>query len=225
MNSVWILLLVSLARAATTVDPNCAQKCPAVVSGAARFCASDLALYSDTCRMSCANADNYLILTCGSLTDSQCSAQCAKQLANIKCQQQAKLADQASSSTPITDIRCGSAGALFASLRVAQCTNANVTELFSCSLLGLSQVNCNTKCSLLPKAQAACASQASSPICAVDSLIYRNQCEVTFMATQVAVGFTSKEVASSQACQDYVLLKYGLITGIPPKPHKGSAIA
>lgn len=222
MKYLVFLFLIPLVRSAVAASSvaDCIAKCGVAKGG--KVCATDQVLYDDSCRAACASADNFVLVTCGNSTDAQCKTNCAAQLSYMKCQISAKIQDQRDIAVAKVGVRCGSTGRLFSSLRVAQCNYPTITEEFSCGTLGLSQVNCNTKCAMLPTARLFCAKQASSPVCATDSMIYRNTCEMNFMMSKVADGFGSQEVASSQACQDYVMLHYGVITGLPPKPRKGA---
>lgn len=223
MKFLSLLLLIPLANSlafnSTTCAKNCSASAPVV-----RVCASDLKLYNSTCLANCGGVDNYVFMACGSLTDTQCQSTCSLQYNAMVCQLNAKLQDQADKTLTNTTVRCSNYGTLFSSLRVAECLHPNTTnftQVFDCSVLGLSSANCNAKCSNLLAAQKTCAAQPTSLICAIDSIIYRNSCEMNLLLTKPADGFGTNETSSSQNCQNYVLLHYGIITGVAAKPSHG----
>lgn len=220
MKFLSILLLIPLVHSLAFDSAACAKNCTATVS--ARVCASDLALYDDECRARCGAVDNFVLLPCGNLTDAQCKNICTQQYNNMVCQISAKTQDQLENKTAKPTLRCSNYGTLFSSLRVSQCMHSDIAEAFDCTTLGLSSANCNAKCANIYAAQKTCAAEARNPICAIDSLIYRNACELNLLLAKPAEGFGADQVASAKNCQDYVLLRYGIITGAPAKPSRGT---
>lgn len=213
------MVLQKLLLGLLLISVSASQACP-TVDGAYPVCASDLQIYDNACLAMEANYNNIIVMTCGSMDAVSCQQSCAIQNAMLQCKMICKNNAKASGLYNPDALYCGSDGDLYNDLCTARCRNPSVNQVFDCTVLNLqkNQPYCNSKCQTVVNCRQACASYPTALICARDSIIYRNQCELTCSKASAADGAGSNETLSSLNCQNYVFLHYGIIVGLAPKP-------
>ena len=222
INMRFLSSLLALLLASFAISQACENFCPSYLTPPSLICASDLRLYDDYCRAACSNSNNIQILSCNNLAPIECLQNCARSYATSQCQSICKTIAITTGTYNPEILMCGSDGALFNNLCNARCRDPSIYPLFDCKVLNIDQNQpyCNSKCQTLTSCKRACSGYPSSQICARDSIIYRNECELLCANATAADGFSINEVRSSENCQNYVKLRYGIIVGLKPKPRR-----
>lgn len=216
-----LLLLTQSLLCTSAIIPaslaTCQAACGTPAAGAAVF-AVDLNYYASSCLMTCQSSDNYAILTCGALSQTQCIASGTEQNREEVC-------SESCYRTVNGLLYCGSAGLTYCNLCKAQCatTTVNITQVYDCNSVQFPRTDCARKCMNLFNNKPLCQSIPDAPVCATDGIIYRNTCEMNDVYASppviVAVGVAAGSNFNSTLCYTETVRLYPY-TGVSAKPVK-----
>ena len=218
-------LFLGLLLASYSISENCDLSCAAVTNiqpvcavAPVRNSAAVPQIYLTACHASCSNDSNIIVKECKDVPVGTCLSDCITEYNLSVCKQKAKDDARKAKTYNPDQLLCTNLGTLTNDIKVAQCSNPNAAVAFDCKDLNLeTQLSCSSKCTALYSCKDSCKSDVKNPICAVDSIIYQNNCEFACMRTSAADGAGANEVASSAACLEYVKLRYTIVVGAPAK--------